>query len=88
MPAKCVSSVSPRFHYRRLAFCFLPLAAILEFQHEGFLSDMFEINTWGREEEEAVWVRGNYEASDNRLEPPRGNLKVQDPSELSRIGHW
>jgi hypothetical protein len=32
MPAKCVSSVSPRFHYRRLAFCFLPLAAILESQ--------------------------------------------------------
>jgi hypothetical protein len=30
MPANCVSSVSPRFHYRRLAFCFLPLAAILE----------------------------------------------------------
>jgi hypothetical protein len=31
MPAKCVSGVSPRFHYRRLPFCFLPLAAILEF---------------------------------------------------------
>jgi hypothetical protein len=30
LPAKCVSSVSPRFHYRRLAFCFLPLAAFLE----------------------------------------------------------
>jgi hypothetical protein len=30
MPAKCVSSVSKRFHYRRLTFCFLPLAAILE----------------------------------------------------------
>jgi hypothetical protein len=30
MPAKCVSGISPRFHYRRLAFCFLPLAAILE----------------------------------------------------------
>jgi hypothetical protein len=30
MPTKCVSTVSPRFHYRRLAFCFLPLAAILE----------------------------------------------------------
>jgi hypothetical protein len=29
-PAKCVSSVSPRFHYRRVAFCFLPLATILE----------------------------------------------------------
>jgi hypothetical protein len=30
MPAKCVFSVSPRFHYKRLTFCFLPLAAILE----------------------------------------------------------
>jgi hypothetical protein len=30
MPAKCVSSVSPRFHYRRLTFCFFPLATILE----------------------------------------------------------
>jgi hypothetical protein len=30
MPAKCVSSVSPRFHYRRVTFCFLPLAAIFE----------------------------------------------------------
>jgi hypothetical protein len=29
-PAKCVFSVSPRFHYRRFAFCFLPLAIILE----------------------------------------------------------
>jgi hypothetical protein len=28
--ARCVSSVSPRFHCRRHAFCFLPLAAILE----------------------------------------------------------
>jgi hypothetical protein len=30
MPAKCVSSVSPRFHYKRLTFCFLLLATILE----------------------------------------------------------
>jgi hypothetical protein len=30
LPAKCVSSISPRFHYRRLAFFFLPLATILE----------------------------------------------------------
>jgi hypothetical protein len=36
MPAKCVSSVSPRFHYRRLAFCFLPVAAILESQQYTF----------------------------------------------------
>jgi hypothetical protein len=33
MPATCVSCISPRFHYRRLAFCFLPLAAILEFAY-------------------------------------------------------
>jgi hypothetical protein len=37
MPAKCISSVSPRFHYRRLAFCFLPLAAILESSSEKYL---------------------------------------------------
>jgi hypothetical protein len=30
MPAKRVSGISPRFHYRKLTFCFLPLAAILE----------------------------------------------------------
>jgi hypothetical protein len=30
LPARCVSSVSPRFHYRRHTFCFLPLATILE----------------------------------------------------------
>jgi hypothetical protein len=30
LPARCVSSISPRFHFRRHAFCFLPLAAILE----------------------------------------------------------
>jgi hypothetical protein len=28
LPARCVSSVSPRFHYRRYAFCFLPLGTI------------------------------------------------------------
>jgi hypothetical protein len=31
LPARCVSSISPRFHLRRHTFCFLPLAAILEF---------------------------------------------------------
>jgi hypothetical protein len=30
LPARCVFSVSPRFHYRRHDFCLLPLAAILE----------------------------------------------------------
>jgi hypothetical protein len=29
LPARCVSSVSPRYHYRRLAFCFPPPADIL-----------------------------------------------------------
>jgi hypothetical protein len=40
MPAKCVSSVSPRFHYRRHAFCFLPLAAILEFPGQNNLKKL------------------------------------------------
>jgi hypothetical protein len=30
MLGKCVSSIAPRFHYRMLTFCFLPLAAIME----------------------------------------------------------
>jgi hypothetical protein len=38
MPAKCVSGISPRFHYRRPAFCFLPLAAILEIPMPSFFS--------------------------------------------------
>jgi hypothetical protein len=29
-PARCISSVSPRFYFRMHAFCFLPLVAILE----------------------------------------------------------
>jgi hypothetical protein len=29
-PAKCFSSISPRFYFRKHAFCFLPLVAILE----------------------------------------------------------
>jgi hypothetical protein len=30
-PVMCISSVSPRFYFGRHAFCFLPLATILEF---------------------------------------------------------
>jgi hypothetical protein len=30
-PVMCISSVSARFYFRKHAFCFLPLAAILEF---------------------------------------------------------
>jgi hypothetical protein len=41
MPAKCVSGVSPRFHYRRVSFCFLPLAAILESLPYTFYSMAF-----------------------------------------------
>jgi hypothetical protein len=29
-PVMCISNVSPRFYFRKHAFCFLPLAAILE----------------------------------------------------------
>jgi hypothetical protein len=37
MPAKCVSGGSPRFQYRMLTFCFLPLAAILESSEVFFI---------------------------------------------------
>jgi hypothetical protein len=29
-PVICISNISPRFYFRKHAFCFLPLAAILE----------------------------------------------------------
>jgi hypothetical protein len=29
-PVRCISSISPRFYFRRHAFCFLPLSAILK----------------------------------------------------------
>jgi hypothetical protein len=41
-PAECVSSVSLRFHYKRLTFCFLPLAAILE----SLKFQILHINIW------------------------------------------
>jgi hypothetical protein len=47
LPAKCVSIVSPRFHYRRLAFCFLPLVAILESSAKAILNEIFiPVNTY------------------------------------------
>jgi hypothetical protein len=30
-PARCISSISPRFYFRKHAFCFPPLVTILEF---------------------------------------------------------
>jgi hypothetical protein len=49
MPAKCVSSLSPRFHYSRLIFYFLPLAAILESSalslvFNNFIKTCFDMN--------------------------------------------
>jgi hypothetical protein len=29
-PIRCISSISPRFYFRKHAFCFFPLTAILE----------------------------------------------------------
>jgi hypothetical protein len=43
LPAKCVSSVSPIFHYRRLTFCFYPLASILESLEFLFLLEFQEL---------------------------------------------
>jgi hypothetical protein len=36
-PVRCNSSVSPRFYFRKHAFCFLPLAAIMESPFSAFL---------------------------------------------------
>jgi hypothetical protein len=35
-PVRYISSISPRFYFRRHAFCFLPLAAILGFPPWSF----------------------------------------------------
>jgi hypothetical protein len=63
MPAKCVSSVSPRFLYRRLALCFLPLATILEspvivleFRYE-LLENKAALDTFWLETNVALWCR-------------------------------
>jgi hypothetical protein len=40
-PAKCFSSVSPRFYFRKHTFCFLPLVAILESPKEAFLKGIY-----------------------------------------------
>jgi hypothetical protein len=46
LPARCVSSISPRFHYRRHVFCFLPVATILESLHDVLLEvQMVGINS-------------------------------------------
>jgi hypothetical protein len=36
-PARCISSVSPRFYFRKHAFCFIPPVAILESPNSLFL---------------------------------------------------
>jgi hypothetical protein len=36
-PARCISSISLRFYFRKHTFCFLPLATILEFPKKNYL---------------------------------------------------
>jgi hypothetical protein len=43
-PVRCISSVSPRVYFRRHAFCFLPLAAILEFSPSWFFQRFTFLN--------------------------------------------
>jgi hypothetical protein len=44
-PVRCISSISPRFYFRKHAFCFLPLVAILESpffrSFDQFLTELF-----------------------------------------------
>jgi hypothetical protein len=44
-PVRYISSVSPRFYFRKGTFCFLPLAAILESLHIFFLERKFKLCT-------------------------------------------
>jgi hypothetical protein len=46
-PVRCISSISPRIYFRRHTFCFLPLAAILE-----FLCRLTVLNSWW-------WIHGH-----------------------------
>jgi hypothetical protein len=72
MPAKCVSSVSPRFHYRRLAFCFLPLAAILEFLYQTFKEELIPtlLKLFHEMEREGKLNKTFYEASITLIPKP------------------
>jgi hypothetical protein len=38
--ARCISSISPRVYFRKHAFCFLPLVAILESSEYALLMEM------------------------------------------------
>jgi hypothetical protein len=40
-PVRCISSVSPRFYFRRHVFCSLPLATILESPYFSSISFQF-----------------------------------------------
>jgi hypothetical protein len=40
-PARCISSISPRFYFRKHTFCFLPLVAILLSSIFTFLTSIF-----------------------------------------------
>jgi hypothetical protein len=43
LSVRCISNVSPRFYFRRHAFCFLPLATILESSPWLCFKDLFRI---------------------------------------------
>jgi hypothetical protein len=42
-PVRCISSVSPRFYFRKHAFCFLPLVTIFQGFCLIFFSEVFHI---------------------------------------------
>jgi hypothetical protein len=42
-PARCISSVSPRFYFRKHTFCFLPLVTILESSPIIFLKEVRQL---------------------------------------------
>jgi hypothetical protein len=42
-PARCISSISPRFYFRKHAFCLLPLVAILESPEQNFSKEEIQM---------------------------------------------
>jgi hypothetical protein len=45
-PVRCISSISPRFYFRKHAFCFLPLVAILESSTHAFSWRALQTSGW------------------------------------------
>jgi hypothetical protein len=65
-PVRFFSSISPRFYFRKHAFCFLPLAAILANFHQDNLDIKLDMVTVLEEETKVFYVYMNQNEDCNR----------------------